>query len=241
MATIVLVHGSWFGGWCWDRTAAALRGRGHEVHADDLPGHGRDTTPAAASTLDAYVDRVCDRIDRLAGPAVLVGHSMGGLVISGVAERLPGRVAKLVYVAAYLLRDGESIRTVSELPSAAGSLVRENMVPAPDWSTAAIRPQGLQETFFADAPAEDVRRAGELTRPEPTAAFHTPVRLTAARYGIAPRTYVRTKRDRALTPSLQDAMLAATACERVVDIETSHCPMLAAPDRLAAIFADLAR
>ena len=241
MATIVLVHGSWFGAWCWDRTAPALRAAGHDVHADDLPGHGRDATPVGSCTLAAYVDRVCDQLDALPGPAVLVGHSMGGIVISGVAERLPGKVAELVYLAAYLLRDGESIQSISSSVPGAGSLVRGHMVPADDWSTVAIREEGLRETFFADAARADVSRAAQLLRPEPTAAFRTPVRLTAARSGSVPRTYVRTTRDRALTPPLQDAMLAATPCHRVIDVETSHCPMLSAPDRLAAILQDVAR
>ena len=114
------------------------------------------------------------------------------------------------------------------------------MVPADEWGTVAIRADGLRDTFLADATEDDAGRALELVRPEPTAAFRTPVRLTASRAGAVPRTYVRTARDRALTPSLQDAMLAATPCHRVIDIETSHCPMLATPDRLTAILRDAA-
>lgn len=241
MANFVLVHGSWFGSWCWDKTAPLLRGSGHQVFADDLPGHGRDTTPVALCTLDAYVERVCATVESASGPTVLVGHSMGGIVISGVAERLPKKIFELVYLAAYLLRDGESIRSTHMSVSESGSLVRQNMVPAADWSTVGIREEGLKETFVADGSAEDYLRARELIRPEPTAAFSTGVRVTESRFGSVPRTFIRTTRDRALTPTLQDAMLASTPCRRVMNLETSHCPMLAAPDRLATLLQDVAR
>ena len=162
---------------------------------------------------------------------------MGGIVISGVAERLPKNISELVYVAAYLLKDGESIQSISA--SVTDSLVPENMVPAADWSTVAIRKEGLKETFFADCSEEDCTRASTLIRPEPTTAFGTPIRVTASRFGSVPRTYIRTTRDRALTPTLQDLMLASTPCPRVMDIETSHCPMLAASDRLATLLQEV--
>ncbi|MGA8660275.1 MAG: hypothetical protein WB586_29505 [Chthoniobacterales bacterium] len=106
---------------------------------------------------------------------------MGGIVISGVAERLPKNISELVYVAACLLRDGESIRSISA--SVTDSIVRENMLPAADWSTVAIREEGLKETFFADCSEEDCSRASTLIGPEPTAAFGTPIRVTASRFG----------------------------------------------------------
>jgi pimeloyl-ACP methyl ester carboxylesterase len=238
MANIVLVHGSWLGGWCWDTTATILRDSGHQVFAEDLPGHGQDTTPAALCTLDAYIERVCSTVKSMSEPVVLVGHSMGGIVISGVGERLPKHISELVYVAAYLLRDGESIKSISASIET-DSIVRENMVPAADWSTVAIRKEGLKETFFADCSEEEVVRASSLMRPEPTAAFLSPVEVTASRFGSIPRTYIRTTRDRALTPKLQNAMLASTPCPRVLDIETSHCPMMAAPDRLNALLSEV--
>ena len=233
MTDFVLVHGSWFGGWCWDEVASRLRAGGHRVCAEDLPGHGQDMTAVAACTLDAYVEQVCATVDSLPGPVVLVGHSMGGVVISGVAERQPGRIAKLVYVAAYLLREGESIQSISEW--APHSPVRSHMAPAADWSSVAFRDEGLADTFLSDCAEDLVRRAAALNRPEPTAVFHTPTRVTAERFGAVPRTYIRTLGDRALSPALQDRMLAATPCAPVLDIGTAHCPMLAAPDELAAL------
>ena len=209
--------------------------------ADDLPGHGRDCTPAGMCTLDAYVERVCSTVESASTPAVLVGHSMGGIVVSGVAERLPKKVAKLVYLAGYLLRDGESIGSFHGTAAESGSLVGQNMVPIGDGSTVGIREEALRETFFDDASADDERTCRTLIRPEPTAAFSARVRVTASRFGGVPRAYIRTTRDRALTPTLQAAMLAATPCAQVVNVDTSHCPMFAAPDRLATILQNMSR
>jgi pimeloyl-ACP methyl ester carboxylesterase len=83
---IVLVHGAFGGAWCWEPVLPGLRAAGHTVEAIDLPGHGEDKTPVAEVTLDAYADRVCGVL--AAGPpAVLVGHSMGGVVVTQAAAR----------------------------------------------------------------------------------------------------------------------------------------------------------
>lgn len=86
MSTYLLVHGAWHGGWCWRKVVPLLEAQGHKVLAPTLPGHGEDKTPAAAVTLRSYADTIC----RLAGaqtkPVILVGHSMGGIVITQAAE-----------------------------------------------------------------------------------------------------------------------------------------------------------
>jgi pimeloyl-ACP methyl ester carboxylesterase len=87
MARFVLVHGAWHGGWCWERIVPLLGAAGHEVLAPDLPGLGADRTPFAADVLAQWADFVAGLVRGAAEPAVLVGHSRGGLVISEAAER----------------------------------------------------------------------------------------------------------------------------------------------------------
>ena len=87
MATYILVHGAWLDRRCWDLVTTALRAAGHTVVAPDLPGHGDDVTPLAGQTLDAYATRITAEVDAATQPVILVGHSMGGIVISTVAER----------------------------------------------------------------------------------------------------------------------------------------------------------
>jgi pimeloyl-ACP methyl ester carboxylesterase len=77
--------------------------------ARDLPGLGSDRTPAEQITLQAYVDHVCEALAKESEPAIVVGHSMGGIIISEAAERLPEKIKALVYVTAYLPASGQSL------------------------------------------------------------------------------------------------------------------------------------
>jgi pimeloyl-ACP methyl ester carboxylesterase len=79
MSTYVLIHGAWHGAWCWGKVVPLLQEKGHRVYTIDLPSHGADQTPVAQVSLKAYTDRVCEVLDGLDEPAILVGHSMGGI------------------------------------------------------------------------------------------------------------------------------------------------------------------
>jgi pimeloyl-ACP methyl ester carboxylesterase len=231
MSTYVLVHGAWLGAWCWDKVAQQLQRAGHKAVVVELPGHGQDQTPVSQVSLDGYVDAVARAIEQQQGRVILVGHSMAGLVISAVAERMPERIAALIYVAAYLLESGQSIVQASQ--AATDSAVGANMEFAPDYSTVGIKSEAIREAFAADAGPGDFERLRQAFRPEPTGPFNTPLNVTPERFGRVPRRYIRTQQDRAVTPMLQEAMLAKVPCERVVSMNTSHTPFLTAPEELA--------
>src|SRR5215213_7847532 len=112
MATFVLVHGAWHGGWCWDRVARRLRGAGHEVHAPTLTGLSERAhllTPLVG--LDTHVEDVVRILDVLGlTDVVLVGHSYAGQVVTAVADRRPSAVARRVYLDAFVGSDGEAAR-----------------------------------------------------------------------------------------------------------------------------------
>ena len=232
MNTYILINGAWLGAWSWDKVAKSLESAGHTVLVPELPGHGADQTPVAEVSLEAYVAAIGKLIEQQSAPVILVGHSMGGIIVSALSERYPERIAGAIYVGAYLLQSGETIAQVSQ--TAPDSLVGPNMVFAPDYSTVSIKPEAVQEVFAADAAKADAERLGQLTRPEPSAPFQTPLTLTAERFGRVPRRYIKTLQDRAVTPALQDAMLAKTPCERVISMNTSHTPFFSAADELAA-------
>lgn len=114
MATFVIVHGAWSGGWAWGPVARELRADGHEAFTPTLTGLGERVHLAnPAIDLDTHVLDVVHllRYERLEA-VVLVGHSYGGMVISGVAERVAERIARLVYLDAFVPRDGESAADV---------------------------------------------------------------------------------------------------------------------------------
>jgi pimeloyl-ACP methyl ester carboxylesterase len=235
----VLVHGAWMGAAAWAATATQLRAAGHEVLAPDLPAHGADPAPPEGMTLARYVEAVVAALGDRRG-VVLVGHSFGGVVVSAVAEAVPERVARLVYVAGYVPRSGESAYTLSQRDpeSLVGRFWRQADPAA--YSPASIAAEGIVETFCADCPPDLAAELVRTHRAEPVPPLGTPVSLTPARFGAIPKGYVLTTADRTITPALQRAMVAAAGITEVVELTTSHTPMLAAPDRLAAALLRLA-
>ena len=111
MATFVLVHGAWHGGWCWRLVARALRRAGHEVYAPSLTGLGeRRHLASPAIDLDTHIQDVVGLLEMedLAG-VVLLGHSYGGMVVTGAAERASRRIRELVYLDAFVPEHGKCL------------------------------------------------------------------------------------------------------------------------------------
>lgn len=232
MGTYVLVHGAWHGGWCWDKVVPLLEKQGHKAVAPDLPGHGTDKSPISEVSLQAYADRVVKVLEAQSEPVVLVGHSMGGIIISQGAEYRPERVKTLVYLCAFLLRDGDSLLQVAQGDTEA--LVLPNLVMTDDQSSATVRDEAIKEAFYGDCSDEDTARAKSLLVPQAAAPFATPVHTTAENFGRVPRIYIECLRDRAISPSVQKKMYTALPCQRVISMDTSHSPFFSAPEELVA-------
>lgn len=230
MSRFVLIHGSWHGGWAWEKVVPLLAAQGHTVDAPDLPGHGDDATPLHEITLASYVDCVVEVLEGRPEPAVLVGHSHGGVVVTQVAEDRPDLVQALVYVCAFLPRHGESLLDLAL--SDTDSLLVPNLVFSDDRSTATVRPEVQIDVFYADCPPEDAARAVARLSPEPMSSPATPIKWTEDRYGRIPRTYVHCTQDRAISPASQRRMFGATPCH-VVTMASSHSPFISAPAELA--------
>ncbi len=111
MANFVLVHGAWHGGWCWRDTAAALRAAGHDVFTPTHSGVGERFHQSAENiTLETHIRDVCGCIEwEELKDVILVGHSYGGMVITGVADRMAERIRSLVYLDAFLPEAGDSL------------------------------------------------------------------------------------------------------------------------------------
>jgi pimeloyl-ACP methyl ester carboxylesterase len=115
MATYVLVHGAGHGGWCWQRVARLLRTAGHEVHTPTLTGNAERRHLLTPETgLDTHIHDVASLLEHEdLRDVILVGHSYGGMVITGVADRMIERVAQLVFLDAAIPAHGESLAEVS--------------------------------------------------------------------------------------------------------------------------------
>jgi pimeloyl-ACP methyl ester carboxylesterase len=237
MGTFVLVHGGFVGGWCWEKLVPLLEEAGHRVEAPDLPGSGDDNTPLPEVSLQAYADRISEVLDAQPEPVVLVGQSSGGVAVSQAAEQRPDKLRMLVYVGAYLLRDGETLLSAGENDTE--SLVLANLVMSEDGSSATIREEAIREGLLADCSDEDVERAKARFGPSALAPIATPVSLTEENYGRIPRVYIETLKDWAISPWLQKEMYERVPCRQVISMETGHWPFYSAPEELAGHLSSL--
>lgn len=232
MSTYLLIHGAWHGGWCWHKVVARLERLGHTVLVPDLPGLGRDRTTMDRISLPFWRKFVCDLLDEQPEPVILVGHSRGGLLITEAAEHRPDRIRLLVYLTAFLPRDGECLFDLAA--QAVGSEVLPNLVVSADGLSSTVREEAIRNAFFGECSDDDVALARSLIQPEPVLPSATPVHVTAENFGRVPRVYIECLRDRAITPMLQKQMHTKNPCRQVVSIDTDHSPFLSRPDELVA-------
>lgn len=238
MSHYVLIHGAWHGAWCWYKLAARLRTAGHTVTCPDLPGHGVDRTPTAAVTFAAYVERVTQVLDAAPEPVVLVGHSMGGAVVTQATEERPDRVRHLVYVAAFAPGDGQSVSQIAR--GDPDDRMGARMLFAADRKSVTLKPETIREGLYADCADEDFALAQMLLVPQASAPLGTAVHVSETRYGRVPRSYIECTRDMGVSIGAQRAMAGRKGCANVYTLDTSHSPFLSAPDRVAEILAGLA-
>jgi pimeloyl-ACP methyl ester carboxylesterase len=234
MARFVFAHGAFVGAWVWEPLMDRMKATGHIAEAFDLPGMGDDRTPAREVTLNAYASRLCEVLAARSEPAIVVGNSMGGIVATEGAARSPQQVAAIVYVAAFLPRDGQSLLDLTKLPEGATDQVQANIAVQGDPPVAVLPDAASRDALYGSCPEDVAARAIARQRPQPVAPFVTPVSIPDGALDGIPRYYVLCKRDRAIPPQLQRRMIAENPCADVVELDTDHTPQLSMTADLAA-------
>ncbi len=185
MATFVLVHGANLGGWCYQRVSRLLRRAGHEVHTPTLTGLGERAhlvNPSIA--LDTHIDDVLGLIrwEELSD-IVLCGHSYGGMVISGVTEKVVDKIRSLVFVDAFVPEDGQCHMDL--FPPEYVQLMRQDAQQNGEGYK--ITPPAAERVNLN---AADVEWARAKLVKHPLASFEQKLSLTGAREGVPRRTYI---------------------------------------------------
>ncbi|MBW8786063.1 MAG: alpha/beta fold hydrolase [Novosphingobium sp.] len=235
MATFVLVHGGGHGGWCWQPVARRLRKTGHEVHAPTLTGLGeRRHLLTTATGLDTHIEDVAQVLfHEDLRDVVLVGHSYGGMVITGAADRMPDRIARLVFLDAAIPLDGEALLDSSPGLKHFDDSREVDGVRLGLWPENAIGPlYGLTDPELA---------AWALPRlaPHPWKTFADPLRLTNPEALAAiPRAIVNCPQSLARRPPETRARWLDAPYVR--EIDTGHDLMLTEPDQVARMLDEIA-
>lgn len=235
-STFVLVHGAWQASFVWDKVKAALESQGNKVIKVELLGHGDDQTPVSEITFDGYVKQVTDVIDGLNTPVVLVGHSLGGAIITQAATIAPQKIEKLVYVAGFIPQSGSSVFDYSAMDS--GTLIPSVLEFSSDGNTVTIAdPEvNMRDVFCQYGSDEDIDLLVEKLRTEPVAAAGTPLNYNSDVYGtIANKYYIYTTEDKAISYPFQQQMVNEAHITKTYKIESGHSPFLSKPNELVQL------
>jgi len=231
--TFVLVHGAWHGGWCWCRVADRLRASGHIVFTPTLTGLGeRAHLLHPDINLSLHVADVlglikCERLNNI----VLVGHSYGGFVISGVAEAVANKISSIVFLDAFIPDNGESLLDVVQ---PAVQDVIQDVLDRGD-TTVPVRDAAAFKVNEKDRAWVD-----SLATPQPIGTMTEKITLTGARERVATKAYIRAAGYPNVSFDKACARTKADRSWRTYEVPCGHDVMIDKPDRLAEILLEVA-
>jgi pimeloyl-ACP methyl ester carboxylesterase len=236
MATYVLIHGAWHGGWCWKRTARLLRAQGHEVYAPSLTGSGERKHLLSPNVgMDTYVQDVVNLIEyEELSDVILAGHSAAGAVVAKAAESVHSRLKNLVYVDAVVLPSGKSMFDVFPAQWTEG-MRNSARTQGEGWYMPPE--QDMIFSFFAsDCSDEDKQWLWRMVTAQPIKPYEDKVDLSRFYQLRIPKTYIKCTKSQAGIPR----SVAEKFGMQYFEIDAGHDPMVSQPEQLAAILAQLA-
>ncbi|TMI99648.1 MAG: alpha/beta fold hydrolase [Alphaproteobacteria bacterium] len=232
MATFVVAHGAWSAGWAWKKMRPLMRAAGHEFWTPTYTGLGERAHLARPDVgLDTHIQDILAVLEAedLSG-VYLIGHSYGGMVATGVADRARARIRHLIYLDAFAPKDGQSVFDLQQ-PEALARMRGGAATSGDGWRI----PTGPMPP---DTAPEDVAWATPRRKPQPIMTFETKLKLSAE--PSAPRTYVYCKRARRDDNFRQFLERAKREGWRTYEIDASHNPHITVPEVLANILGGIA-
>lgn len=229
---VVLVHGAWETAAIWGQVEAGLKKDGYRVHTVTLAGRPGNPLPMNKVTLAGYQKTIAAAVATERKPVILVGHSFAGFPISAEAEAEPTKIKTLVYVAAYLPLDGQSLLGLANTD--AGSKAGPALKIDKEHGIASVNYDARAGLFGNDAPPEVAAMIAKGIVDEPLGPLVEVVHLTAARFGTVDKVYVHTAQDQVVSPGLQASMVASTPVRMEVSIDSGHTPFITHPAELVA-------
>jgi len=232
-AAFVLIHGAWHGGWCWKKLTPLLRAAGHEVYTPTLTGLGdRAHLLSPQIGLNTHIVDITALLEyEDLHNVILVGHSYGGMVITGVAEVSARRLAHLVFLDAFVPQDGQSLfDTIPDHGAAMKTIAEE---AGNGWHVP------LKNATFGVTDEADITWLSTRITTQPLRSFEEPVRLSDPAALTLPRSYVLCRKEGAsLFPAFAEQ--AQRDGWGYYELMTSHDAMITVPEELADILVKVA-
>jgi pimeloyl-ACP methyl ester carboxylesterase len=234
MVKFLFVHGAAHGAWCWERLIPHVE---RPAIAIDLPGRGGAPGDLVSIMTDDWADAVVEEVDACADPVVLVGHSLAGVTMPRVADRVWSQLAHMVFIACSVPPEGMATLDVlsPEIRPIAAAAQK-------DAKASTLSEPIARKMFCNDMTEEQSRFVIDRLVPEAWGPLLEPTQLAGLSRGV-PSTYVRLLKDAAVTPAVQDHMVETIRgcgpCE-VVDLDAGHDVMVSQPEALAGILNEIA-
>jgi pimeloyl-ACP methyl ester carboxylesterase len=237
MKTYVLIHGAWHGSWCWQKIIPFIQSNGDRVIAPDIDWNNNKTIHTSHNSTPTYVKNLCNQIRKLDKKIILVGHSMGGVVISQIAETIPEHIQLLVYISGFLLANGQCVNDTESLM--ADSLIQPYLKLSRDNKNILLPTSKLREGLYKDCSLEDYNFALANICTQPITSFTSPIQIADNRFGKISRTYIECLQDMAIPLSAQRIMHGSMKCQAVHSLNSSHAPFFSQSETLSKLLLKL--
>ena len=235
MSLYVIIHGAWGQSAEFSHIKSSLESSGHEVLTPDLPGHGENKKNISEVTMRTYVDEVKKVITKAGKKVILVGHSLAGSIISQVGEEIPEKIEKLVYVAAFLPKNGDV--SIELLKGDSKGKLLPKLIFSEDNSYATLSREDIKALLLHDV--EDGNVLEEMTTllsiKQAVEPFMALLVLTNERFGSLKKSYVKASQDKVMSEDLQDLMISQSKVDNVYILDSGHFPIVSVPKKLIEI------
>ncbi len=234
-STTILIHGAWHGSWCWNKVAPLLEKTGRRVLCPDLAGHGNNVHSFKNINLQTYVEDICSLIMLQPTPVTLVGHSFAGVIISQVAEKIPQKIERLVYVAAFIPINNSSLslEAVQSRVSVTQTLLRAD----PDRNEMLVDltdPQKIKNIFFNTCTIDTFKYAFKKLQTEPLRPMVDTVQLSERHFGRVKKSAILCLQDNAVDIVNQRRMAENANITDITELDCDHSPFFSLPESLCS-------
>jgi pimeloyl-ACP methyl ester carboxylesterase len=226
----VLIHGAWHGAWCWEGVIKALEKAGHTAEAPTLPGHHPDDDRVGIQ-FDDYVDKITATLNRQPSPVVLVGHSSAGFLLQSAAPKAPDKIARLIFVNAFVLPDGKC--QFDLVPPEAAEGMTAAAKASPDRCVPVIEDFVRHQLMGGESADMQDSLIARLV-PQPLALFTTPVNTRDFENLTLPITVLFCKDDVSLPPGAYLGMAQGLGDFNLIEVEGGHETLFTRPEVVAS-------
>lgn len=234
---IVLVHGSFHNGSCWDLLIPELEKLGFKVSPITLPGHEHKNKPSFTVNLKKYADHVLHTIQKLKTPVILLGHSMGGAVISMVAEQYPNLVKQLIFLSAIVPRKQDTMVKLSKaIPRKEKSLFDKALrlsIKSLINCRISVKLELAKKAFYSEQNPTRQQALMEKTVDQPIRPFYSKISWTDERLGMVKKCYIECDSDKALPIEHQRIHQKNMIFSNIITLKSDHSPFYLIPAQLA--------